>query len=197
MPLKHHAAPHFFWILKPLGEGASRRPSPACVPRLSFEHDVGRIAPSLSNRCQQAPERGRGGFRMGRTQAHGVARHRCPPCFCFAHLPGSPEKARAGAKAWLRSFAPDCGERTISAGTSPRFGSRFLGFRRSVSIGGEPVAIVACLLRSALWGAGLVEGSFVSMSHSPVCLGVGGLGGCVSWMLHFGFCEDILPQYSC
>ena len=173
MPLKHHAAPQFFWILKPLGEGASRRPSPVCVPRLGFEHDVGRIAPSLSNRCQQAPERGRGGFRMGRTQAHGVAGHRGAPCFCFAHPAGQP-RARAGAKAWLRSFAPDCGERTISAGTSPRFGSRFLGFRRSVSIGGEPVAIVACLLRSALWGAGLVEGS---LSQCLIPQSVWGWGG--------------------
>ena len=34
---------------------------------------------------------------------------------------------------------------------------------------------------------------FVSMCHSPVCQGVGGLRGCVSWM----FFEDILPQYSC
>ena len=41
----------------------------------------------------------------------------------------------------------------------PMFCCRFCASVRSVSIGGEPVAIVACLLRSALWGAGLVEGS--------------------------------------
>ena len=102
---------------------------------------------------------------MGRTQPHGISGHHAaaaPPLFgvCPAYVSHtSPEKARAVTKAWLRSFAPDCGERTISAGMSPRFGSRFRGCRRSVSIGGEPVAIVACFLRSALWGAGLVQGS--------------------------------------
>ena len=96
------------------------------------------------------------------------------PVFVSHTLPGRGLKARTGAKAWLRSFAPDCGERTISAGTSPRFGSRFRGFRRSVSIGGEPVAIVACLLRSALWGAGLVEGS---LSQCLIPQSVWGWGG--------------------
>ena len=137
---------------------------------------------------------------MGRTQAHGVARHRCPPCFCFAHLPGSPEKARAGAKAWLRSFAPDCGERTISAGTSPRFGSRFLGFRRSVSIGGEPVAIVACLLRSALWGAGLVEGSLSQCLIPQSVWGWGGwegvCHGCFILVFAKIFCHSILVRFT-
>ena len=44
-------------------------------PPLVLEPDVGRIAPCLSNRCQPAPERGRGGFRMGRTQPHRIAGH--------------------------------------------------------------------------------------------------------------------------
>ena len=106
------------------------------------------------------------------------------------------EAARGGCvptaqpEAWLRSFAPDCGERTISAGTSPRFGSRFLGFRRSVSA-------------ASLWLSSLV--SIDRRSGGPgwwkgVCLNVSFPekgGGCVSWILHFGFSEDILPQYSC
>ena len=45
------------------------------APHLGFEHDFGRIAPPLSDRCQPAPERGRGGFRIGRTQPHGIAGH--------------------------------------------------------------------------------------------------------------------------
>ena len=44
-------------------------------------------------------------------------------------------------KALPGRFTPNCNERTISAGTSPRFGSSFRGFGRSVSIRGKPVAI--------------------------------------------------------
>ena len=44
-------------------------------------------------------------------------------------------------KALPGRFTPNCGERTISAGTSPRFGSSFRGFGRSASIRGKPVAI--------------------------------------------------------
>ena len=84
------------------------------VPCPGFEHDSGRFAAALSKRCQPAPERGRGGDRMGRTQAHGVTGPivRVHPAYVSHTLPGPPaksgtaipEKARAGAKALLRSL---------------------------------------------------------------------------------------------
>ena len=59
------------------------------------------------------------------------------------------EGPRMAEKALPGRFTPDCGERTISVGTSPRFGSSFRGWGCSVSIGGEPVAI-ADLIRGGL-----------------------------------------------
>ena len=105
---------------------------------------------------------------MGRTQPHGIAGHHGAavllilegvPCLCFAHPAGPAgqkrhsrfrEGPREAKKRLLGAFAPDCSERRILVDKSSRFGSRFRGCRRSVWIGGEPVAIVACLLRSAI-----------------------------------------------
>ena len=115
MALKHHAAPQFFWILNPPGEGAPRRHPAAArfatrprtsespsVPRLGFEHESGQFAAALSNRCQPAPRNRR------------TSQMRCgpdspaSPCLCFSRRetlpaktgPASPEKARARPK-WL------------------------------------------------------------------------------------------------
>ena len=72
------------------------------VPRLGFEHDFGGIAPPLSNRCQPAPERGRGGFRMGRTQPHGISAYHAArvllilevrPAYVSHTPPGAPAKS--------------------------------------------------------------------------------------------------------
>ena len=159
------------------------------VPRLGFEHDSGRFAAPVKT-VPASPGTGRGGFRMGRTQAHGVTRH--APCLRVAHPAGpagqkrhsQPREGPRGGKGLVEEFAPDCAERTISAGTSRRFG-------------------VQCRSAASLWhrrlppsigdlGGRAGRREFVSMSHSP-----GGLGGRVSWMLHFGFFEAILPQYFC
>ena len=100
----------FFLILNLFREGAPRRPLSAARfasrPRAgeslisgcalpTFRARFGQIGPSLSNQCRQAPERGRGGFRMGRTQPHGIAGVTEPsgPRFsgcvlCFTYLPG-------------------------------------------------------------------------------------------------------------
>ena len=81
MALKHHAAPIFLDFGPARRDGAPTAPGgrPFCEPTTHgcpvLEPDVGPIAPCLSNRCQPAPERGRGGFRMGRTQPHQIAGH--------------------------------------------------------------------------------------------------------------------------
>ena len=86
---------------------------------------------------------------MGRAQPHRIAGHHGgPPAKSGTASPHGPKKA------WLGSFAPNCGERTILVGTSLRFGSSFRAFGRSVSNHGEPVAIAReglGLFRDARW----------------------------------------------
>ena len=65
--------------------------------------------------------------------------------------PRKPKKALPGR------FTPNCGERTISVGTSPRFGSRFRAFRHSVSRLDKIITVSRTLpslvLFDAVWSA--------------------------------------------
>ena len=104
---------------------------------------------------------------MGRTQPHritGLPRSRIStlPLLKLNDCSGpvgqkrhsQPREGPRGGKGLLEELCAGLCQAHDFGGSSLRFGSRFRGFRRSASIGGEPVAIVACLLRSAIWGPG-------------------------------------------
>ena len=141
---------------------------------------------------------------MGRTQTRS---HRSDfegaPCLCFSHPAGPagqkrhshPREGPRGGKGLVEEFAPDCAERTISAGTSRRFGSRFRGFRRSVSIGGEPVASSLASFDRRSGGPGLVEGS-LSECLIPRGGWEGVCHGCFILVFSKLFCHSILVRFT-
>jgi len=185
MALKHHAATQFFFDFQAARGGCApttpggrpfceqtthpREPDFSSVPRLGFEHDSGRFVHALSKQCQPAPERGRGGFRMGRTQPHGIAEHHrtaLAPNFGFhpacvewlfrasrpkRHQP-APRRAAHGAKSFAGPFHTKLWREHDFGGTFPRFGSRFLWSGRAVWIGVRPCA------RPGTGSKGLTEG---------------------------------------
>ena len=139
MALKHHAAPQFFRISDPPRKGAPGPRAPAAgrfaipprigetsvseSPSLGFEHDFGRIAASLSNRCRPAPERGRGGFRMGRTQPHGIDEpHGTAPAPIFGVRPAYCQESELACCIWLndvRARPRKASPRRASSSSSP------------------------------------------------------------------------------
>ena len=125
------------------------------VPCLGFEHDSDRFAASLSKRCQPAPERGRGGFRMGRTQPPKIAKHHgtAPPSFFGVHPvyllhtssaapaksgPASSRRPAHGPKGFAGPFYTKLWRQHDFSGTFLTFGSRILWLGRAVWIGVRP-----------------------------------------------------------
>ena len=113
---------------------------------------------------------------MGRTQPHGIAGHHGAAAPAIFNVPTqlvrSPQfgekqaskaffASRAPSRGWLCCFWPAGPEESLNAsvGTSPRFCSRFRASGRSVSIGGEPVAMVD-----------LIRGGFGMQSHQMLGL---------------------------
>ena len=125
-----------------------------------------RFRASRPKRCQPAPERGPGGFRMGRTQPHGIAGHHGPAASPIFNVnPANDERlfrTRRPTAAQPAPRRPARGQRGLAerlraelwrahdfGGYVPRFGSKIRGLGRSLSVGGEPVAIVD-LIRGGL-----------------------------------------------
>jgi len=117
MDPKHHAAPQFFQVPGPPGEGAPRGPPAAdrfaTRPRkgpspisncalLRFLHNFGVLGCSLSNLVQQAWERGPWGLgwvEHSHTESLGITEplrldFRGAPCLCFTHLAGPASQKR-------------------------------------------------------------------------------------------------------